>query len=121
MSAEAVWVPVTDAVNRYATAILALIISDVADGVIPASAADFSELHLFCDANMYFEQVGQVYDGTRESIDEIAAVGDEVTRRIQAGALVADQLEECHAGIRLVVDMYGSWERYQQTLRSLRR
>lgn len=105
------------AVDGFVAAVMALVLSDVADGVVPASAADFGELHSYLDANEYLEQVGQVYDpDVPGSLAEIAAIEDEVSRRIRCGALVADLLEEHHAAARRVgVDeLYGCADRRRQ-------
>jgi hypothetical protein len=80
------------AVQRYADAMMVFIGEDVTEGAVPVSVASFGELHSHCDANMFYEDAGQVYDGSLESIAEIAAIADEITRRIQDGALVADLL-----------------------------
>jgi hypothetical protein len=75
-------------VDGFATKVLAEILVDVFDGVVPPGVGEFRDLHLFVDANMYLEDVGQVYDGSEYSIAEINAIEDEVTRRIRDGALV---------------------------------
>lgn len=76
-----------DKVKRYADKIMVMIREDAREGVHPYTVRTFSALHDRCDANMYFEHAGQVFDGSDYSIAEINAVQDEVQRRLMAGEL----------------------------------
>jgi hypothetical protein len=107
-------------VRAYADEVLALILEDVAEGVVPPSAADFSELHSHVDANEYLIGVGQVYDpALQDSLDEINAVEDLVTERIRAGALVAEQLTAADTVAEWQLRLYGSIDRKRELLATL--
>ncbi|SDT74219.1 hypothetical protein [Actinoplanes derwentensis] len=81
-------------VTAFADKVMAEVRRDVAEGIVPRTVTCFSHLHAFVDANMYSHQAGLEYDPEDPaSSDLINAVEDEVSRRMQAGALLAAQPE----------------------------
>lgn len=71
-------------VSDYASQIMTLIDEDIAAGLVPASAASFTELHDHVDANGYYPDAGLADDGTDEALDLINAVAGEVSQRLAA-------------------------------------
>jgi hypothetical protein len=99
--------------------IMQLIRDDIDHGLVPVSVGGWSDLASHVDENGYLEDVGQTYDGRQECLDLANMTTDEVDRRIRGGELIADLIAEADAAVRRTVDLYGSWERYQATLRTL--
>lgn len=71
-------------VKTFADHIMAEIDGDIAAGQIPGRVRTFGELHSYLDANDYLIEAQVPYDGTRATTEVIAAVEDEVTRRLSA-------------------------------------
>ena len=76
--------PTQPDITSYAERILADIDADIDAGVLPASVRSFTNLHTYLDANDYLQTAGVPYDATPATIDVIAEVQAEVTRRLSA-------------------------------------
>jgi hypothetical protein len=87
------------AIAAAVAAVKAEITEDVANGIIPTTIADFSDLHSYVDANMYGgEHTDALYDdvldhaeAARQGIDpyaDIAAMQQAVEDWIKSGALL---------------------------------
>jgi len=72
-------------VDQLTETVMAAITDDVRLGVVPWTVTNFGQLHDWADPNMYLEHAGQRYDP--DSIDEINAIEDEVSRRLGNGAV----------------------------------
>lgn len=76
-----------DLTDKLATEIMAMVIEDIAEGLVPATVTSFQELHSYTDANMYLEAAGQPWTWESDEefialIDETNAITDEVSRRL---------------------------------------
>ena len=81
-----------DRVKGYADKVMAMVIDDVRDGVVPWTVTDFSQLHDWVDANMYLEQAGQQFDaGDPASIAETNAIADAVSKRLADGEIIGGE------------------------------
>ena len=81
-----------DRVKGYADKVMAMVIDDVRDGVVPWTVTDFSQLHDWVDANMYLEQAGQQFDaGDPASIAETNAITDAVSKRLADGEVTGGE------------------------------
>ena len=75
-------------VDQFTEKVMAAITDDVRSGVVPWTVTNFGQLHDWVDANMYLEDAGQRYDpDDRDSMDEINAIEDEVSRRLGDGVV----------------------------------
>jgi hypothetical protein len=75
-------------IEQFTESVMAAITDDVRSGVVPWTVTNFGQLHDWVDANMYLEHAGQQYDaGDPDSLDEIIAIQDEVSRRLSNGAV----------------------------------
>jgi len=71
-------------VARWAAHIMAAIDDDIAAGGLPASVASLTDLHDYVDANDYLQDAGVPMPTAEGGPDAIAAVQDEVSRRLSA-------------------------------------
>jgi hypothetical protein len=75
-------------IDQLTDAVMTAITDDVREGVVPWTVTNFGQLHDWVDANMYLEHAGQQFNaGDPDSLDEVIAVQDEVTRRLGDGAV----------------------------------
>jgi hypothetical protein len=71
-------------IDAYAEHIMGAIADDVAEGVLPARVRTFADLHDYLDANDYIQDAAVPCDGTQATLEVIALVQQEVTRRLSA-------------------------------------
>jgi hypothetical protein len=75
-------------IQRLTDAVMAAITDDVRSGVVPWTVTNFGQLHDWVDANMYLEHAGQQLNADDpDSLDEVNAIEDEVSRRLGNGAV----------------------------------
>jgi hypothetical protein len=75
-------------VEELTDKVMAMITEDVQAGAVPWTVTNFGQLHDWVDANMYLEHAGQVFDpAEQDSLDEVNAIEDEVSRRLNDGAV----------------------------------
>jgi hypothetical protein len=75
---------VSGQVARHVTDIMAAIDGDIADGTLPGSVACFGDLHTYLDANAYLDEARVPMPTDPGGPDIIAAVQDEISRRLSA-------------------------------------
>jgi hypothetical protein len=75
-------------IEQLTDTVMAAITDDVRSGVVPWTVTNFGQLHDWVDANMYLEHAGQQFDaGDPDSLEEVNAIEDEVSRRLGNGAV----------------------------------
>lgn len=75
-------------IDQFTDTVIEAITDDVRSGIVPWTVTTFGQLHDWVDANMYLEHAGQRYDpDNADSLDEINAIEDEVSRRLGNGAV----------------------------------